>query len=157
MVNFIQKNYRILAIIGFVLIVFIVTGGLIFGPFNNILPDSLRDRLGYPTTSISLDEDIQVRLIVEFNGLRANINQTIIIEANTTASAYSILLLANLTVKVKTFPNGLFIEAIAGIEETSENYWKYYIDGEAGGIASDRIDLREYNIQEVCWIYKSYS
>ena len=157
MTKFIEKNYRVLAIIGFILIVFVITGGLIFGPFNEILPDSLRDRLGYPTTSSSLDEEIQVRLIVDFNGLRENINQTILIEANQTASAYSILLLANLSVIARTFPNGLFIEAIEGFEQTTEYYWKYYVDGEAGGIASDRFDLRENNIQEVSWIYKSFS
>ena len=139
------------------MIIFIITGGLIFGPFNEILPDSLREKLGYPTTSTSLDEEIEVRLIVDFNGFRENINQTVIIEANQNASAYTILLLANLSVDVKTFPNGVFIEAIAGIEQTAENYWKYYVNGVAGGIPSDRFDLRENNAKEVSWIYTSYS
>ncbi len=157
MTNFIEKNYRMLSIIGFVLIVSIITSGLIFGPFNEILPDSLREKLGYPTTSTNLDEDIVVRLIVDFNGFHTNFNQTILIQANNTASAYSILLLANLTVDVKTFPNGLFIEAIAGIEQSSDFYWKYYVNGEAGGIASDRYDLRANNAQEVKWMYKSHT
>jgi hypothetical protein len=155
MKKFIEKNYRRLSIIGFVLIVIVISGGLIFGPFNEILPDSLREKLGYSTTSTNLDEDIEVRLVVDFNGFRENINQTILIKANNTASAYSILLLANLTVDVKTFPTGLFIEAIAGIEESPDYYWKYYVNGVAGGIASDRFDLRENNAQEVSWMYKS--
>jgi hypothetical protein len=85
------------------------------------------------------------------------INQTIIIKVNQTASAYSILLLANLTVDVKTFPNGLFIEAIEGIEQTADNYWKYYVNGVAGGISSSKFDLRENGAQEVSWIFKSYN
>ena len=157
MANFIEKNYRLISIIGFILIIFVITGGLIFGPFNEILPDSLRERLGYATTSTSLDEDIEVRLIVDFNGFRENINQTIIIEANQTASAYSILLLANLSVDVKTFSSGVFIEAIEGIEMSAENYWKYYVNGVAGGLSSSKFDLRENNAQEVSWIYKSFS
>jgi len=157
MTNFIEKNYRLLSIIGFILIVFVITGGLIFGPFNEILPDSLRERLGYSTTSTDLDEEMQVRLIVDFNGSRENINQTILLEANHTASAYTILLLANLSVKVMTFPNGIFVEAIAGIEQTANNYWKYYVGSSAGNIASDKFDLRENNAQEISWIYKSYS
>jgi len=157
MANFIEKNYRLLSIIGFVLIVFVITGGLIFGPFNEILPDSLREKLGYSTTSTNLDEEMQVRLIVDFNGFRENINQTIIIETKQTASAYTILLLANLSVEVKTFLNGIFVEVIAGIEQNAGNYWKYYVDGIAGGIASDKFDLRENNAQEISWIYKSYS
>ncbi len=157
MANFIEKNYRLLSIIGFVLIVFVITGGLIFGPFNEILPDSLREKLGYSTTSTNLDEEIQVRLIVDFNGFLENINQTILIKVNQTASAYTILLLANLTVEVRTFQTGLFIEAIGGVEQTIDNYWKYYVDGNAGSIASDKFDLRENNAQEISWIYKSYS
>lgn len=157
MANFIEKNYRLLSIIGFILIVFVITGGLIFGPFNEILPDSLREKLGYSTTSTGLDEEMEVRLIVDFNGFRENINQTILIEVNHTASAYTILLLANITVEVRTFPNGIFVEAIAGIEQNVDNYWKYYVDGSAGSIASDKFDLRENNAQEISWIYKSYS
>ena len=157
MANFIEKNYRLLSIIGFILIVFVITGGLIFGPFNEILPDSLREKLGYSTTSSNWDEDMEVRLIVDFSGFRENINQTILIEANHTASAYTIMLLANLSVKVMTFPNGIFVEAIAGIEYSVDNYWKYYVDGSAGSIASDKFDLRENNAQEISWIYKSYS
>lgn len=157
MANFIEKNYRLLSIIGFILIVFVITGGLIFGPFNEILPDSLREKLGYSTTSTGLDEEMEVRLIVDFNGFRENINQTILIEVNHTASAYTILLLANITVEVRTFPNGIFVEAIAGIEQNVDNYWKYYVDGSAGSIASDKFNLRENNAQEISWIYKSYS
>ncbi|MHA1586702.1 MAG: hypothetical protein ACTSUW_05125, partial [Candidatus Heimdallarchaeota archaeon] len=82
MANFIEKNYRLLSIIGFILIVFVITGGLIFGPFNEILPDSLREKLGYSTTSSNWDEDMEVRLIIDFSGFRENINQTILIEAN---------------------------------------------------------------------------
>ena len=157
MTNFIEKNYRLFSIIGFILIVLVITGGLIFGPFNEILPDSLREKLGYSTTSTNLDEEIQVRLIVDFNGFLENINQTILIKVNQTASAYTILLLANLTVEVRTFQTGLFIEAIDGVEQTIDNYWKYYVDGNAGSIASDKFDLRENNAQEISWIYKSYS
>ena len=157
MANFIEKNYRLLSIIGFILIVFVITGGLIFGPFNEILPDSLREKLGYSTTSTGLDEEMEVRLIVDFNGFRENINQTILIEVNQTASAYTILLLANITVEVRIFPSGIFVEAIAGIEQSVDNYWKYYVDGSAGSIASDKFDLRENNAQEISWIYKSFS
>ncbi len=157
MANFIEKNYRLLSIIGFILIVFIITGGLIFGPFNEILPDSLREKLGYSTTSTDLDEEMQVRLFVDFNGFRENINQTVLLEVNQTASAYTILLLANITVKVKTFPNGIFVEVIAGIEQNADNYWKYYVDDSAGSIASNKFDLRENNAQKISWIYKSYS
>ncbi|NHJ33168.1 MAG: DUF4430 domain-containing protein [Asgard group archaeon] len=157
MANFIEKNYRRLSIIGFIVIIFVITGGLIFGPFNEILPDSLREKLGYSTSSTSLDEDVQVRLIVDFNGFQENYNQTIIIIANQTASAYSILLLANFSVEVTTYPNGVFIESIAGVGNSAENYWKYYVDGDAGSIASDKYDLRENSTKEVSWIYTSHS
>ncbi|MHA1122033.1 MAG: DUF4430 domain-containing protein [Candidatus Heimdallarchaeota archaeon] len=157
MANFIEKNYRLLSIIGFILIVFVITGGLIFGPFNEILPDSLREKLGYSTTSSNWDEDMEVRLIIDFSGFRENINQTILIEANHTASAYTILLLANITVKARIFPNGIFVEAIAGIEQSADNYWKYYVDDSVGSIASNKFDLRENNVQKISWIYKSYS
>ncbi|NPE08996.1 MAG: hypothetical protein GNW80_12000 [Asgard group archaeon] len=157
MANFFEKNYRLLSIIGFILIVFVITGGLIFGPFNGILPDSLREKLGYSTTSTDLDEEMQVRLIVDFNGFRENINLTILLEANQTTSAYTILLLANITVEVRTFPSGIFVEAIAGIEQSVDNYWKYYVDGGAGSIASDKFNIRENNAKEISWIYKSYS
>ena len=157
MANFIEKNYRLLSIIGFILIVFIITGGLIFGPFNEILPDSLREKLGYSTTSTNLDEEMEVRLIVDFNGFRENINQTILLVVNQTASAYTILLLANITVEVRNFSSGIFVEAIAGIEQSIDNYWKYYVDGSAGSIASDKFNIRENNAQEISWIYKSFS
>ena len=149
------------------LLVRVIPGATLFTVILNLATSLLSD-FAKPVTPARKEFDkirlstgcfteIEVRLIVDFSGHRVNINQTITIEANNTASAYSILLLANLTVKVKTFPNGLFIEAIEGIEQTPENYWKYYIDGEAGGIASDKLDLREYNAKEVKWIYTSHS
>ncbi|MGC9777940.1 MAG: DUF4430 domain-containing protein [Candidatus Heimdallarchaeota archaeon] len=154
--NFIEKNYQILSIAGFIVIVLVITGGLIFGPFNEILPETLREKLGYPAEHPNLETEINVQLIVDFNGFHENINETILFGINQTATAYSILTVANLTVKVREYNNGYYVEAIEGIEENSNYSWFYKVDGEAGAIASNRYDLRANNTTFVQWMYQSY-
>ncbi|NHJ87172.1 MAG: hypothetical protein FK734_17040 [Asgard group archaeon] len=154
--KFLEKNHKILAIVGFIVILGVISCGLIFGPFNEILPDSLREKLGYTLNNADNDTDITVRLIVDFNGYHENINETIFFDANQTATAYSILTTANLTVDIRNFINGIFVEGIEGIKKDANHYWWYLYDGENGEIASNRFDLRANNVQEIIWIYKEY-
>ena len=156
MSNFIEKNYRWLSVAGFVLIVLVVTGGLIFGPFNEILPEPLREKLGYPAKQSELDTEITVQLFVNFNGFREDINKTVPFGVNQSATAYSILIVANLTIKVREYNTGYYVEAIEGIEENSSHSWFYEVDGEAGVIASNRFDLRSTNTSVVQWTYREY-
>ena len=155
MAQFLERYHRLIAIIGFVFIVGILTIGLIFGPFNGILPEALRKRLGYHT-STNDNEEITVQLVVNFNGFHIDINETIIFKANQTATVYSILLAANLTVETKEFPNGLFIEAIEGVWQNTNYHWWYFVDNISGGISADRYNLRTNDVKIVKWVYKNY-
>jgi len=151
--QFIEKHHKIFATIGSVIIIGIIASGLIFGPFNEILPDSIRVRLGYDSPSVT-DQELIIRLFVDFGTIKDNINQTIIFKANETATAYSILLQANLTVEIDQYPNGIFVLGIEGVTQNSEHYWQYLVDDVAGNIASDRFDLNLNNAQKVSWLYK---
>ena len=155
MVRFLTQHHRLLAIIGFIFIVATITIGLIFGPFNGILPENLRKWLGYPIPTDN-NEEIAVQLLVNFNGFHSDINETIIFKINQTATVYSILLAANLTVDVKEFPNGLFIEAIEGVYQNTNYHWWYFVNSSSGGVAADRYDLRDNDVKIVNWVYKKY-
>ena len=109
------------AIIGSVIIIGIIASGLIFGPFNEILPESIRVKLGYDSPTVT-DQELIVRLFIDFGTIKDNINQTIIFKANETATAYSILLQANLTVEIDQYPNGIFVLGIEGVTQNSEHY-----------------------------------
>lgn len=153
MKQFIEKHHRMFAIIGSVIIIGIIASGLIFGPFNEILPESIRVKLGYDSPTVT-DQELIVRLFIDFGTIKDNINQTIIFKANETATAYSILLQANLTVEIDQYPNGIFVLGIEGVTQNSEHYWQYLVDDVAGNIASDRFDLNLNNAQKVSWLYK---
>ncbi|MBD3189402.1 MAG: DUF4430 domain-containing protein [Candidatus Heimdallarchaeota archaeon] len=155
MSNFVKKHYKTLTIIGSVFILAVVVSGLIFGPFNEILPESLRKRLGY--SSDPSEESLEVNLFINFNGYGENVNRSLSFLANQTATAYSILLQANLSVESKSFAQGIFIEAIEGVYQDNDHFWWYLVDGEDGTVASNRCNLREKNAKKVTWIYKSYS
>lgn len=152
MKQFIAKNHKLLAIFGSMIVISIVVSGLIFGPFNSILPDSLREKLGYsnPIT----DREFTVQLIVNFGGKEGNINQTILFTTNETATAYTILLKANLTLDIEEYPNGIYVNGIEGIAENATHYWQYLVDGIAGSIAANRYDLVSNNAKEVSWLFK---
>lgn len=153
--NFISKNHKTLAIIGGIIIVLIITSGLLFGPFNGILPDSLREKLGYSVNN-DIDNEITVQLFIDFNGELQNINVTITIPANHTATAYSILLQANLTVEYENYPNGKYITSIGGVAEDITHFWQYLVDDVSGNVAADRYDLRAYDSTTVNWIFRTY-
>lgn len=153
MKQFIEKHHKILAILGSVIIIGIIASGLIFGPFNEILPESIRVKLGYDSPSVT-DQEFTIQLYVDFGAIKESINQTIIFETNETATAYSILIQANLTVEIKQYPNGIFVLGIEGVTQNSEHYWQYLVDNVAGNIASDRFDLNANNVQKVSWLYK---
>jgi len=153
--NFISKNHKILAIIGGIVIVLVITSGLLFGPFNEVLPDSLREKLGYSVNS-DIDNEITVQLFIDFDGEQQNINVTITIPANHSATAYSILLQANLTVEYESYPNGKYITSIGGVAEDMTHYWRYLVDNESGNVAADRYDLRSFESKIVSWIFRTY-
>jgi len=155
MSNFLSKNHKILTIISGIIIIGVIATGLIFGPFNSVLPDSLREKLGYSVESED-DEEITIQLYVYFNGAKDELNVTISFLANQTATAYSILIEANLTVEFENYPNGKYIKSIEGIAENSNHYWKYLVDNEAGTIAADRYNLRTEDTMWVSWLYKEY-
>jgi len=148
-----QKKYLPAVIIGSIIILLTLTGGLIFGPFNGILPESLREKLGY---SNNLEGEITVQLFVNFNGFHENLNKSIFFESNENATAFTILEKANLTLQVNTYQNGVFIEGIEGVAQNSEYGWWYQADGVDGGIASNKFDLRVNNVQTLIWLYKNY-
>ena len=148
----IEKKYKIFTIIGLVFIILVLAGGLIFGPFNSILPEGLRQKLGYGSDQ---EGEIEVRLIVDFSGFKEDINITILFEDNEIATAYSILLEANLSVRIKEYQNGFFVEGIEDIIYTSEYFWWYLADGQSGGVASNRFDLRINNVLIIEWQYKN--
>ncbi len=153
--NFISKNHKILAIFGGIIIVLVITSGLLFGPFNGILPDSLREKLGY-SVNTNVDDEVTVQLFIDFSGELQNINVTITIPANQTATAYSILLHANLTVGYENYPNGKYITSIGGVTEDISHSWQYLVDDEPGNVAADRYDLRAYDSKNVSWIFRTY-
>ena len=179
MSNFVSKNHKVLAIIGGIIIISVIVSGLLFGPFNAItitliiiipqiisvivsgllfgpfnaiLPDSLRERLGYDVDSSK--EEITVQLYVDFGAIREHINITITFQANQTATAYTILLKANLSVAYEEFPNGKYITSIEGIAENSMYHWIYYVDSIVGIEAADKCDLRTASNQLVNWAYR---
>ncbi|MHA1212955.1 MAG: hypothetical protein ACTSSH_10885 [Candidatus Heimdallarchaeota archaeon] len=147
-----DRKYKIIVIIGSILIALTLTSGLIFGPFNEILPDALREKLGYSSDN---EGEITVRLIINFNGFKENVNTTIFFETNKGATAYSILEATNLTLKIRSYPNGIYLEGIDSIEENSEYSWWYLADGVDGGGAANRFDLRTNNVKIITWIYKT--
>ena len=149
MPNFIEKNYRLIAIIGSVLVVAIIIGGVTLGVLNDfwrnpeqVVPEGL--------------EPITVNLFVEFNGFHSNINTTINFTENQTANVYTILINANLTVTIDQYPNGVYIQSIEGIGQSANHYWWYQVDGVDGHVAANRFNLREVNASQVIWIYRSY-
>ena len=149
MPNFIEKNYRLIAIIGSVLVGAIIIGGVTLGVLNDfwrnpeqVVPEGV--------------EPITVNLFVEFNGFHSNINTTINFTENQTANAYTILINANLTVIVDQYPNGVYIQSIEGIGQSANHYWWYQVDGVDGHVAANRFNLREVNASQVIWIYRSY-
>ena len=151
---FIEKNHKIFAIVGSILIIAIIFSGLLFGPLNMILPDSFREKLGYSTDTA--DVDITIQLIVNFNGYHTDVNQSIIILANETATVYSVLLLANLTIDIDNYSYGIYVKGIEGIIQDTSHYWWYLVDGKAGSVAANKFDLRQNNASVVNWIYRSF-
>ncbi|MFW9921709.1 MAG: DUF4430 domain-containing protein [Candidatus Thorarchaeota archaeon] len=149
-----MNKSRILAIIGTTIVLGIIASGLIFGPFNEILPESWRERLGYLTETIN-NTPFEIRLIVNFGDFLPLENITLNIPVNETCTAYSVLLVANFTVEMDQFPSGIFIKGINGVNQDSRHYWWYLVDGISGTIASNKYDLRSNEIKEVTWIYKS--
>ena len=154
MSTFLEKNHRIFAIIGSIVIIGVIFTGLLFGPLNIILPDAFREKLGYSTETIA--SEINIQLIINFNGFHTDINQSIEIPSNETATAYSILLHANLTVEIEEHSYGIYIKSIEGISEGNNYFWWYLVDGEASSIAANRFDLRQNNASEVNWVYRSF-
>ncbi|NHJ49538.1 MAG: DUF4430 domain-containing protein [Asgard group archaeon] len=146
-----KRIYIAFAIIGSLLIITTLTGGLLIGPFHHILPESWQEKLGYEITS---GTEITIRLVVDYNGELALYNSSIFFNASQTATAFSILEMANMSVQAKSAANGIYVEAINGVEENTTHYWWYFIDGESGGVASDRFDLRSGDITEVAWVYR---
>jgi hypothetical protein len=151
MVQSTRRIYILITVVGTFVVATTLAGGLIFGPFHNILPDSWEEKLGYQTSTGS---EITVQLVIDYNGEKELFNESIFFSENQTATAFSILEIANISVKTNTQPNGIYVEAIGGIEENSTHYWWYYIDGESGGVASNRYDLRVNNAATVTWIFK---
>jgi hypothetical protein len=155
MKEFIKQNHKILGIIGSLCLAGIIIAGLIFGPLNIVLPRDLRERLGYlaPTSE---PYPISVDLFVDFNGAKEVINLTVHFKANQTATAYSILLQANLSVSVnEEYSFGVYITGIEGIKQDAVHYWWYLIDGENGLVAADKCNLRTLQAKAVSWIYKT--
>lgn len=144
----------ILAILGITIVLGIITSGLIFGPFNEILPEAWRERLGYPTETNN-DTPFEIRLIVNFGNIQPLENITLSIPINETCTAYSVLLTANFTVEIDQYPSGIFIKGINGVNQDTSYYWWYLVDGISGTLASNKYDLRSNEIKEVTWIYKS--
>ncbi|MCF2142697.1 MAG: hypothetical protein K9W42_03260 [Candidatus Heimdallarchaeota archaeon] len=148
-----EKKMKLITIAGALLIATVIIGGLIFGPFNEVLPENLRRKLGYNTTTAGV---ITTHLIVDFNGARVNINTTITFQENETATAYSILIKANLTLKIREYQQGIYIEGIDGVIENATNFWWYQIDGKDGAVAANRLDLRSYSARLVTWTFRRY-
>ncbi|NHJ86504.1 MAG: hypothetical protein FK734_13650 [Asgard group archaeon] len=148
-----KKKYLPVIIIGSIIIILTLTGGLIFGPFNYILPESLRDKLGYNN---DLEGELTVQLYIDFNGFHENINESIFFETNEIATAYSILEKANLTLQVENYQDSVFIEGIEGIIQNSVYGWWYIADGVDGGIAANKFNLRANEVHTLLWLYKDY-
>jgi hypothetical protein len=150
MTNFIEKNYRLIAIIGSVVVGAIIISGVTIGVLNDFWRNPEQE---IPEEGL---KPITVDLYVNFNGFHSNINTTIHFTNNQTASAYTILVNANLTVTFDQYPHGVYIRSIEGINQNINHYWFYQVDGMDGHIASDRFDLREVNASQVTWIYRSF-
>lgn len=147
MTKFIEENYRLIAIIGSVLVGAIIISGVTLGVLNDFwknpgqeIPEGVKP--------------ITVDLFVNFNGFHTNINTTIYFTENQTANAYTILVNANLTVTFDQYPNGVYIRSIEGISQNANHYWWYQVDGIDGHVAADRFNLREVNATQVIWIYR---
>ncbi|MHA1124212.1 MAG: hypothetical protein ACTSO7_00900 [Candidatus Heimdallarchaeota archaeon] len=149
MTNFIEKNYRLIAIIGSVLVGAIIIGGVTLGVLNDFWKNP-----GQETPEGA--KPITVNLFVNFNGFHSNINTTIYFTENQTANGYTILLNANLTVTIDQYANGVYIRGIEGISQNINHYWWYQVDDIDGHVAADRFNLRDVNASVVTWIYRSY-
>lgn len=153
MKQFIERHHKLLAIIGASIIIVIIGSGLIFGPFNQILPEALRVKLGYVDDE-NREESITVRLLVNFNGFSANINHSVTFPQNQSANAYSILLLANLTVTIENYQNGIYVKGINGVIQNGNHFWLYSVDGISGTVAADNFNLRANGAEVVIWQYQ---
>jgi len=149
MTNFIEKNYRLIAIIGSVVVGAIIISGVTIGVLNDFWRNPGQEIPGEV-------KPITVNLLVDFNGFHSNINTTIHFTENQTANAYTILINANLTVTFDQYPNEVFIRSIEGISQDTNHYWWYIVDGIDGHVAANRFNLREVNASQVLWIYRSY-
>lgn len=79
------------------------------------------------------------------------------IRTNFTLNAYSILLYANLTVKVKYYGDMVYVQGISGVIENlnkTNYYWFYYVNGELGDVASNYKILTNNTI--VDWKYEPW-
>jgi hypothetical protein len=145
-----NKTTRIILIsVGSVLVLFVIISGIMVGPLSHTLPPAVRDWLGINTTEQN-NEEIYIQLVVDSKD--SCFNESIRFQKQEKATAYTILLQANLTVKINTnYQYGIFIEAINGIEQNATHSWLYYIDGEEGTIAADKCDLRSNGASQVFW------
>jgi len=57
----------------------------------------------------------------------------------------------NLELKTKQYDFGVFVEGIAGVENSKEHAWIYFVNGKAGEVASDKYLLKPGDVVE--WKY----
>lgn len=72
-----------------------------------------------------------------------------------TSQAFSILEEAleenNIPFEVENYDFGVFVKSINGLESTNEKAWIYFVNGESGQVAADKMDLEKGDLVE--WKY----
>lgn len=59
--------------------------------------------------------------------------------------------LQNIPVKTKQYDFGVFVESVAGIENTKDKSWIYFVGGKSGDVASDKYNVKQDDVVE--WKY----
>ena len=94
-------------------------------------------------------------LNVDYSGILPQVH--FIIKTNVSLNAYSILLFANLSVKVKYYGDMVYVQGISGVIENlnkTNYYWFYYVNGKLGDVASNYKVL--FNNTIVDWKYEPW-
>ncbi len=57
----------------------------------------------------------------------------------------------NIPLEIKNYDFGVFVKSINALESSNEKAWIYFVNGESGQVAADKMDLKEGDLVE--WRY----
>lgn len=102
-------------------------------------PENAPEQSGPTNTAL-----ITTSLIIDYGGEKAN---SYVIELPLNSSAFNALQKAaeidNITLETQQYDFGIFVKSIEGFESTAEVSWIYFVNGESGMVAADKLILIE--------------